>query len=126
MIMEREDEFMNWEVDKPALAKIDTVFGLRLFMHLWETTNEQSLTTEVELPDSLVSKVGRQTVWRAFTRLEELGLIRRPGAARAWSTIYLNPAVVHPHWMKGQPLTDRINAFNHKPSAPSCPEPKVP
>ena len=116
--MDREEKVKpaTWYVDQKALARIGSLFGLRLFMHLWEVADPQSLTIEEELPKELTSEVSRQTLWRAFSGLESIGLIRRSSGSKSWSTIYINPAMVHPYWVKGGLLDSKIAFFNEKAS----------
>ena len=104
---------INWAVDQEALGRINSVFGFRLFMHLWKTTDPQYLITKVELPEEMTKGVSRQTIWRAFSGLEAAGLLRRN---KSWSTIFLNPSVVHPYWMKGHGLAEKIACFKEEAS----------
>lgn len=106
-----------WEINIPAIGACATNFHGRLFFHLWEKMDEQTQRVDVVgLPRSLVDGVSRKTIWQGFKKLEALGLIRRRPGSKSWSVVYINPAIVHPHWLRGTRLQISIDQFRKDPS----------
>ena len=62
--------------------------------------------------------VDAMVVWKGLRALAGHGLIR-PIVEDKWDVVYVNPRAVHPFWLQGAALSDRIYAFEAGQWAPS-------
>ena len=103
-----------WILDVDRVMGISSPSARKLFGVLWTAMDTQTQT--VTLDDRMRTLMSRQNLSLALLELQHKGIIRKGKAGLRWGTLWINPAVVRPWWLKGDLYYAALDAYEQGPS----------
>ena len=107
-----------WEVDQDTILGLEHRGARQIFSAIWKSMEAASRgkSQMVAVDDPAIKGIfHRQVWWEALKELEEKGIIKRWREGSMWTTVMVNPFVVHPWWMTGRHYDEAMDSFRKGP-----------
>ena len=103
-----------WVIDIEKIMGIPSKDSRELFAQLIQGMDIQAQKSMItaEMRNGLC----KQRLSKALIDLCHRGMIKRGDSSRYWFSVWVNPAVVRPWWLKGDLYTQRLDAYEQGPT----------